>query len=425
MMAGIQLGGRDRDFEFYDFLQDKTHLQPLVRSIVVDPMDFAPVPLLRTLSNLSEIKFISQRPIRALHQSTGLTFLPEGHDTSVRALVISPDSTWVASGSDDSTIILWNTKGTLIRQWVAYDYTPILSLAFSPDSRHLVSAGEDSKMVLWSLDRDACNTTIDLTAHADTIVWSSNSNVIATALWDGTVQLWDGRTLESLHVLLEVQDANLPLVARCLTFSPDGRWLVLGLSGCNYCVYHVQSGTLHQYIQGLEVPAFRDAPTGPLASFAAAFDPTSTRLPHTSGRDAVEIWDIETRSRISLLRYPALANDVSFSPDGRLVLAVLLNRTVCVHDAHTANEVLLLEGHKDRVAKARFSPCGTYIASASWDRTVRVWKTSDGSHVATLSEHDDRVEHLAFSPDGKTLSSGGLDGTVVIRRTMSSDIVSL
>nr|VWO99588.1 Sulfatase domain-containing protein [Ganoderma boninense] len=158
-------------------------------------------------------------------------------------------------------------------------------------------------------------------------------------------------------------------------------------------------------------------------SLPPSTQPTSTRLAHASGGAAVEIWDIETRSRTSLLRYPALANDVSFSPDGRLVLVALLDGTVCVHDAHTAKEVFLLKGHKDRATKARFSPCGTYIASASWDRTVRVWKTSDGSQVATLSEHDDRVEHLVFSPDGKTLSSGGMGGTVVIRRM--HDIVSL
>ena len=343
--------------------------------------------------------------------------LPIGHDASIRTFIVSPDSMLVASGSDDSTIILRDMKGNIVRQWVAHNYTSVPSLAFSPDSRYLVSGGEDSKMALWNLDQDEYKMRVDLAAHAETIVWSPKGDIIATGLCDGTVQLWDARTLERLHVLLEAQNV---IVALCLAFSPDGRWLVLGLPSCNYCVYHVQFGTLHQHIQG-QVPVFRDA--GPLASLTAAFDPTSTRLAHASGRDAVEIWDIETRSRLSLLRYPALVNDVSFSPDGRLLLAALLNGTVSVHDAHTVDEVYLLKGHKDRVSKACFSPCGTYIASASWDRTVKLWKTSDGSLVATLSEHDDRVEHLAFSPDGKMLSSGGLKGTLVIR--CMHDIVSL
>ena len=63
MAAGVRLRSRDRNFEFCSFLRAKTHLQPLVRSIVVDPKDLAPIPLLRNLPNLSEIRFTSWKPI--------------------------------------------------------------------------------------------------------------------------------------------------------------------------------------------------------------------------------------------------------------------------------------------------------------------------------------------------------------------------
>lgn len=69
MVAGVRLRSRDQTFDFYDFLRAEPHLGPLVQSILVDPMDFAPVPLLRILPNLSEIGFTSQKRIRALHQS--------------------------------------------------------------------------------------------------------------------------------------------------------------------------------------------------------------------------------------------------------------------------------------------------------------------------------------------------------------------
>ncbi|KAM5540289.1 hypothetical protein V8D89_006108 [Ganoderma adspersum] len=70
MIAGVRLRSRDRNFDFCDFLRVNTHLQPLVQSIVVDPMDIAPVPLFRILPNLSEIGLTSRKPIRALHQSS-------------------------------------------------------------------------------------------------------------------------------------------------------------------------------------------------------------------------------------------------------------------------------------------------------------------------------------------------------------------
>ena len=84
MVAGVRLWSRDRNFDFCDFLRVKTHLQPLVRSIVVDPMDIAPVPLFCLLPNLSEIRLTSRKPIRALHQSSLTCFQQYG--TNIRTL---------------------------------------------------------------------------------------------------------------------------------------------------------------------------------------------------------------------------------------------------------------------------------------------------------------------------------------------------
>ncbi|KAI1795654.1 hypothetical protein LXA43DRAFT_881570 [Ganoderma leucocontextum] len=69
MVAHVELKSRDRIFDFCAVLQAKPHLKPLVRSTVVDPTDFAPVPLLRILPNLSEIRFTSKKTVIAIHQS--------------------------------------------------------------------------------------------------------------------------------------------------------------------------------------------------------------------------------------------------------------------------------------------------------------------------------------------------------------------
>ena len=57
LVAEAVLHSRDKIFNFCDFLRAKPYLKPLVRSILVDPNNFAPVPLLRLLPNLSEIRF--------------------------------------------------------------------------------------------------------------------------------------------------------------------------------------------------------------------------------------------------------------------------------------------------------------------------------------------------------------------------------
>ena len=55
--AGVRLKSRDHAFALADFLQDNPHLKRFIRSIIVQPDDLPPFPLLRILSGLSEITF--------------------------------------------------------------------------------------------------------------------------------------------------------------------------------------------------------------------------------------------------------------------------------------------------------------------------------------------------------------------------------
>lgn len=63
LVINVTLRSRSKAFLFCDFLEAKPHLKPFVRSLIIRPNDFAPIPLLCILPNLSEIKFaIPPRP---------------------------------------------------------------------------------------------------------------------------------------------------------------------------------------------------------------------------------------------------------------------------------------------------------------------------------------------------------------------------
>ena len=87
MVADVVLKRRDRIFDFCAILEAKPHLKALVRSAVVDPMDFAPIPVLRILPNLSELHFATKGTIIALHQSNLTCFRHYG--THVQTLHLS------------------------------------------------------------------------------------------------------------------------------------------------------------------------------------------------------------------------------------------------------------------------------------------------------------------------------------------------
>ncbi len=326
---------------------------------------------------------------------------------------------WVASGSDDSTIILWDASdGTIAQQWVAHGYKWVRTLAFSPDSQYLVSGGYDDTAAIWDLSRGAREVAV-LEGHTKAVwacAWSPDGKTIATGSSDGTTRLWDACTFRqrALHGL--TGEINR------LAFSPDGRWLACVSHKRECCILNVALGTLHKslwsYPSGKDDPC-APRPVLPYAVVSAAFHPGSIRLACTSyGRGPrIDVIDVETGSTLLLGEGDGeeFAKDISFSPDGRLVLGVV-GDTCYIWDASTGIKLFQLKGHKEDVTTAKLSPCGKYIASASRDETVRLWKTSDGSCLATLVEHRGSAEHIVFSPDGKTLSSAGRDRMVIIRR---------
>ncbi|TBU25001.1 quinon protein alcohol dehydrogenase-like superfamily [Dichomitus squalens] len=329
------------------------------------------------------------------------------HEDQVFCVAYSPDGKWVVTGSGDCTIILWDSDGQLVQEWVAHA-GGVMSLAFSPDSRRLASSGGDRYLAVWDIMPGKGHPPIamkytDSDDDSCACAWSPNGTVIASAdVHTETVKLWNARTLEPLHLL----KPSLGTGEFCdLRFSPDGRWVAsVSSNGC--CIWDVSAGTVHKVLQSEH--SF---------SSTTAFNPQSTRLATGHRGGVVQIWNVQTGEVLfKLEQHTRSVMDVVFSSDDTRILSASVDRTVKIWDASTGTFVLSLEGHADRVNVARFSPCGKYVASASRDQAVRVWRTDDGSCVGTLSEHRAKVDHVAFSPDGKTLSSGARNGTVIIRR---------
>ena len=281
---------------------------------------------------------------------------------------------------------------------------PVESLAFSPDSRHIASPWDDQTVAIWDVDQGA-QKLASVQGHLGDITscgWSPDGTLIASGDRDTIVMLWDARTLGLLHDL-ESSPKKDPVLF--VGFSPDGRWLVsLGRNHC--CVWNISAGTVHKSLLKEEASEY----------YSAAFNAQSTHLATGNGSGTIQIWDLKTgESLVSKHRHAAAAVNVTFSPDGTLVLSASSDNTAKIWDTSGAM-VMSLDGHISAVNAVYFSPCGQYAASASDDSSVRLWRTDDGVCARIFSEHKHRVTHVVFSPDAQTICSGGSDGTVVVRR---------
>jgi WD40 repeat protein/tetratricopeptide (TPR) repeat protein len=239
-----------------------------------------------------------------------------------------------------------------------------------------------------------------LQGHSDrvnSINFSSNGQMIASASADCTVKLWhtNGNLVKTF---LEHSDE-----VNSVSFSPDGQMIASGSKKGTVKLWHID-GTQTQTFQnrGYPVNSVSFSPDGQL--IASAGQDGTVKLWHTDGT-LMRLWQGHTRA----------VSCVSFSPDNQMIASASYDCTVKLWNLD-GNIVQTLQEHTRGVSCVKFSPDGQMIVSASEDSTVKLWQT-DGTLMQTLKKHSDKVNSVSFSPDSQTLTSASDDGTVKLWRT--------
>jgi WD40 repeat protein len=281
----------------------------------------------------------------------------KGHTGIVRSLAFSPNSSTLASASDDSTVRLWEMSSGREVLTLRGHTDSVRAVAFSPDGRIVATGSADGTAKLWLPENYREHVTLGI-SDPRAIAISSNRR-LATAGVDGAVRLWEPATGEQTHILLG-QKGYLNSVC----FSPDG---------------------------------------SSVTSAGGGHDPTA------------RIYDAATGRRMHVLAgHSAEIRTVAYSPDNKVLATASGDATVRLWDVTTGRTLRILKGHVGSVWGVAFSPDGGILASGGDDRIVRIWNVASGRVIQTLPPSTSRVTSLAFAASGRTMAAGSDDNAVQI-----------
>lgn len=271
----------------------------------------------------------------------------------------------------------------------------VLSLAISNDGSTLLSGGGDRTIKVWKTSQGELQwvRTLNVSAAFRGIAISPDGNSAAAACVDRSVRTFDvrdGRLLKTLAGHVGPVEA--------VAFSPDGVFLAAGaredvsvLARGEVRLWHVASGNLKQ-----KLPDLQSGNTGLVFSRNGV-------LATLSGRFYVDLWKIEGGSydydRSFLERWGRM-EDVSFSPDGQLV--VVANEDGSLRLWATTGPVERANKWRTQAAGAlaavAFAADGKTIVTGSSDGMLRQWATRDGKALQSWlnSNSKARINALAF-----------------------------
>jgi len=248
-------------------------------------------------------------------------------------------------------------------------------MALAPDGKTAVSVGGNSWTQFWNVSTGKEFHRVEWKdgGGGRVAAYSTDGRLVATALDNGVLQLWESATRKNLSKMA----LGLSFISS-LGFSPDSTTLAVGGSSNKY-------GLSEQTKSDSVISLYR-----------------------WDGASLQPLWEAKPdhEAPIKGPRSQGIKS-LAFSPDGKMLATGGLNNSlVRIWSVETGKEVRQVRASGTQVGALAFAANGKLLASGSDDGTVACWDPATGTKLRETKQPGE-VRALALTPDFEILAVAG------------------
>ncbi len=383
--------------------------------------------------------------------------LPDGVSTGeidtgsaqINAMALDAPGLRLALVRRDGAAEVWNTQ-TFRRVFTACTGDASSeSVTFTPDGRYLLCGTRAGSIVMLSATDGSRLAGLQVgRVNVNGLVYSHDGSRLAVWTPERIGRLWNGVTLEPVHVLRGHNDW-----IHSAAFSPDGSVLATGSADRSVRLWDVDTGaplsrllspngtvnTLRWLEDGSllscgwhSIDRWYPWPVhgGPALREAWISQSEQTKVFACGGRGEygatvradgrVHIWRLRGAERITEYGGGSERSAAAISPSGRVVAVSDQAGVLRLYEANRGELLAAIPAHKGRSRYVQFQPGGRLLATGGTDRYLRLWDMTTGSLVREWNDfHNISGSSGCFSPDGSLIASCGPGYRFRVRRVDS------